>query len=267
MTSFCNIVIDACPRPQLARTLLFARELSDAFGSRVTGISCVWPRRSATAVALASALSSQTEVHSMEHALRASRIIFDEVFAGGNAGSEWFSGISDPVTAMRRHLLTADLLITDVPGEGAYLQPDPAALAIECGTAVLRLGKKLPARFSKVVVAWKDSPQARRAMHEALPILKVAERVTVIGVGDEVTEERLAAVVVHLGCHNVKAHYRHVPKEHDGVCSTLQQAARHEGASLIVSGLYGRSSMAERILGGVSKEMMAGIEISWLMAH
>ena len=46
----------------------------------------------------------------------------------------------------------------------------------------------------------------------------------------------------------------------------LDQAGR-EGSDLIVTGVFGRNSLAERVFGGVTTEMLKSNEICWFIAH
>jgi len=124
----------------------------------------------------------------LERALASSRSIVDKVFAADREYIRCCSGIADPNAAMRELLLTTDLLITDSTVSEDRELPNPAQLAHGSGVPVLRLGRSLVgAPFSHVMVAWKDTAQARRADHEALPLLIRAESVSVVGAGDEVS--------------------------------------------------------------------------------
>lgn len=169
---------------------------------------------------------------------------------------------------MRDHLLAADLLITNSSEAGACVLPDPADLAIRTGTPVLRLGRQAgQTRLANVLVAWKDCAQARRAVHDALPLLERAGNVTVVGVGDEVSADRLEAVAGHLRRHKVKAGHRHVSRSPDDVCADLLAQAAREGANLIVSGAYSHGPLTERLLGGVTRDILESTDMSWFLAH
>lgn len=268
MTDFCEIVVDACPRPGLHRTLEFAHEMSRSFGAKLSVCSYAWPRMSMKDILGPSAFLAQEQTIRLERALATSRNVFDRVFKANKEKPDWCSLISEPSAAMQAHLLTADLLITDSSEEDACVLPNPAYLSLESGIPVLRLARQLAdSRFSSVLIAWKNSSQARRAVHDAMPILMRADSVSVVGVGDEISIDRLDAVAEHLRRHKVKAHSWHIPNTAGDVCASLLTQAQQEGAQLIVSGAYSRSPLAERVLGGVTTSMLKNAEISWLMAH
>lgn len=267
MLEYCDIVVDACPRDDLHRTLAYARDMARTFGARVSAASYAWPRRSIKDVLVRSTLPDQEQVMLMNRALAASRGAFDQVFATGSEEADWHSGIGDPAFEMRAHLLAADLLITGSTEVGPCVLANPARVALECGVPVLRMGRAPPTGLSSVLVGWKDAAQARRAVHDALPILLRAERVLVVGVGDEVAMQRLDTVAAHLRRHAVKARPWHVPDTAGDVAASLIEQAQREGAQLIVTGAFSRGPWAQRVLGGVTASMLGNAEISWLTSY
>lgn len=266
--SFREILVDACPRGDVHRTLEYARETAIEFGASLSVASFAWPRSSIVGdVLAASALSALEHTRAMEEALRGTRSAFDAVLSGTAVEAEWCSAIIEPSVALREHLFTADLLITSAHDEGNCVSPDAAELALASGTPVLRLGKSVTTyRFPKIIIAWKDSSQARRAAHDALPFLQRADSVTVVGVGDEVSSDRLEAVARHLRRHDVAVKHVHVPYRGNTAIDLLDQAERDE-ATLIVAGVYSRTPFAERVLGGVTAELIKSTDISWFMGH
>jgi nucleotide-binding universal stress UspA family protein len=268
MSGFRDIVVDACPRPGLLRTLERARDIGRTFNAKLSVRACAWPRTSLTQAFAPNGLLAQAQTRLMDDALAVSRSEFEKVFGAGDDMAEWRAEISEPSAAMHAQLLTADLMITDSSEEDTCVPPNPARAALDAGIPVLRLGQNpVPNELSRVVVAWKDSPQARRAVHAALPILAKADRVAVVGVGDDVAEDRLEAVTAHLRCHEVKAHHRHVPATGGDVFWALIGQAQHEEAGLMVTGLYSRGLLTEKIFGGVTADLLKNAGVSWFAAH
>src|SRR4051794_41854404 len=50
----------------------------------------------------------------------------------------------------------------------------------------------------RVIVAWKDTREARRAVSDALPVLKAAEEVFVVAIGDETRRAGVEDVAAYL---------------------------------------------------------------------
>lgn len=266
--SFREIVVDACPKSDIQQTLERALEIAAAFDAQLVVAAYAWPVTTVSDVLAGNSFTIQKQTQEMQDALNSSRDAFDRVFASAPIDVEWCSGISNPATALRDHLLTADLLITSASRGHGCVTPEPATLALQTGTPVLRLGAATAtARFSNILVAWKDCPQGRRALHDALPILKRADKVTVVGVGDEISAVRLEAVAEHLRRHNVATNHLHLSHSEQDVCADLISHAQRENADMIVAGVYSRGTLTERILGGVTRELLKTAELSWFMAH
>jgi len=266
--SFRDIVVDACPKNDIQRTLELASELATAFDAKLFVAAYAWPKARFTDSFSGNSLSVQMKTQEMQESLDSSRAAFKQVFPDTSIDVEWCEGIRDPAIALQEHLLAADLLITSVAESNDCVVAEPAALALNSGTPVLRIGGAIAAwRFSNVLVAWKDCPQARRALHDALPILERADKVTVVGVGDEISGARLEAVAAHLRRHNVPAGHLHLSHSEYGVGADLICHAHRETADLIVAGAYSRGPIAERVWGGVTRELLRTGELSWFMAH
>jgi len=267
--SFANIVVDASPNSGVRRTLEAARDISAEFGSKLTVASYAWPRTSLLRDAIGSNIMSvEWQTQKMEEALEKTRGIYEEVMQGSEVDSDWCSGIMEPGNILRDHLFISDLAITGTGDAEAFIDSDPTDLAQRSGAPVLRIGQKAADwRFEQVLVAWKDSREARHAIHAALPILQRAKSVLIVGVGDKVTADRLEAVSRHMRGHRVAARHLHLSRDTESVCAQLLSRAEVEGCDLIVSGAYSRSRQSERIFGGVTRGILAADQMSWLFAH
>jgi nucleotide-binding universal stress UspA family protein len=265
-----DIIVDATPRDDLVQTLEYARDLAAGFDARVKAACFAWPRTSALRTALASnPLSVLEDTRRMEAALAAAHGAFLQVFGSDAKTAEWISGVAEPARSLCDHLLTADLLVTSSAPPVACLLPNAGELAIHGGGPVLRFGQAAKGRgFSNAVIGWKDAPQARRALHDALPLLQRAQVVTVIGVGDEVEQGQLEAVAAHLKRHDVTAAVNPIPASAGSTgAEDLLGEARRLGADLIVTGAFGRGPLAQRVWGGMTSGLQTDVELSWLMSH
>ena len=99
----------------------------------------------------------------------------------------------------------------------------------------------------------------------ATPVLALSARVTVAGVGDEVTLERLDAVAAYLNHRGLNATARHLPAR-ESVHRSLLHYLQQEGWPLIVAGARGRGLWTERLFGGVTRELLDSSDASWLLA-
>lgn len=267
--TYADIVVDATPSPTVRQTLEVAAEFVEAYGGRLSVAAFAWPRTSLLNEALlGSAGGPQLQALAFGEALESTQAMHGEVFAGRQVATDWCSGISDPNLILNEHLLAADLAILGASAGGQFATVDPTELSARSGAPVLQIGSVRPrVPFRHVLIAWKDSREARRSVHEALPLLRRAERVVVLGVGDEVRSERLAQVARHLARHQVAATHLHLSKTAAGVCAQILQHAETEGCDLLVSGAYSRPRYSERVFGGVTRELVRGLPMAWLLAH
>jgi nucleotide-binding universal stress UspA family protein len=158
----------------------------------------------------------------------------------------------------------------DPPPQPADL---PACLLLSSGRPVLTVPAMCaladPARH--VLVAWDGSVEAARAVADALPLLRIAQRTTVLGFGDETVHagsgmqdcERLAA---WLGRHGIEAQVAARALGSD-VGEALLSAAADLDASLLVMGAYGHARLRELALGGVSATVLRAMTLPVLLAH
>jgi len=114
-----------------------------------------------------------------------------------------------------------------------------------------------PVGFKSVAVAWDGSASAARAVADALPFLKRAERVELVMVGEGAAEEGFfgARLVQHLACHKIHASYLTLSK-FAGVADALLSHVAEVGSDLLIMGAYDHSRLRERVLGGVSREIL-----------
>ena len=124
----------------------------------------------------------------------------------------------------------------------------------------------------RVVVGWNASPQAARALHDALPLIEPTARVKVIAVNPQVDdgshgEQPGADIARHLARHDLKVEVERISSDEvtDGEC--LLNAVADEAADLLVLGAFGHSRFREFILGGVTRTMLQEMTVPVLLAH
>jgi nucleotide-binding universal stress UspA family protein len=114
---------------------------------------------------------------------------------------------------------------------------------------------------NRIVIAWNESHEAARAVHDALPILKRAKHIQIISVSksDKTEKEniiRCEQLQRHLNHHNIHAEVFAPDKSPKGVGYTIFESALEYNAELIVMGAYGHSRFKEIILGGTTKYLI-----------
>ena len=124
-----------------------------------------------------------------------------------------------------------------------------------------------------IVVAWNSSRPAARAVNDALPLIERADRTTVLAVNPAEFIGRHNAppiewLVKHLrrhGAHADVVQLENIPAGSIG--DALQVEARALGADLVVAGAFGHPKVWEKLLGGVTHDLLSRMTLPILMSH
>ena len=120
-----------------------------------------------------------------------------------------------------------------------------------------------------IMLAWNGTREAKHALDAALPLMQHARKVVVFGV-DRCDGKHIpgADVSAHLARHGVRAEARHtVTAPGIGVADALLSEIGDRGIDLLVMGGYGHSRLRERLLGGVTRDVLREMTVPVLMAH
>jgi nucleotide-binding universal stress UspA family protein len=124
-----------------------------------------------------------------------------------------------------------------------------------------------------IVVAWNASRPAARSVNDAMALIERAERITVLMVNPSkiidwpgaVPGERL---VEHLSRHGATAGAIRIDNvRSDSVADALLANARAVGGDLVVAGAFGHPRLWEKLLGGVTADLLARMDLPVLMSH
>ena len=121
-----------------------------------------------------------------------------------------------------------------------------------------------------VFVAWKETPEAARAVAAAMPILSTARQVVLAHVGDEDFEGSYALdeFAARLRWHDIAAEVRSIPRAFGRFTSDLLLTAAAEvRADLIVMGGYGHNRFRELVLGGVTDTVLRDASLPVFVLH
>jgi nucleotide-binding universal stress UspA family protein len=194
--------------------------------------------------------------------------------AGPDQPTEWRAAIDSPTEFLVREARAADLIIIgrDRPSGDLYRTPDPGAAVLRAGRPVLAVPNGVDSlKAEHVVVGWKDTREARRALHDSLPLIRDARSVAIVeilGRGNETSAQtHIDDVARYLARHHVAATVRQPEHATGSVAGELIRVAQKIDADLIVAGGYGHSRLGEWIFGGVTQGLLAASPVCCLLSH
>jgi nucleotide-binding universal stress UspA family protein len=165
----------------------------------------------------------------------------------------------------------SDLVVMGRATRPNALPPDLLpTLLMGCGRPVLLAAATAPSRLDgTIMVAWRDTPDAARAMVAAAPLLGKAARVVFVAVdeGIEGTRDAIDDVARQFRWTGVPADVEVVAPDGRPVSDVLLAVAKARGADLMVMGAYGHSPMRELIFGGATQAAIQHADIPILLLH
>ncbi|WP_342238561.1 universal stress protein [Inquilinus sp. OTU3971] len=173
-----------------------------------------------------------------------------------------YAHFADLVVATQRHESNAEFVLPAVPRD----------VLLSAGVPVLILPPDWrPQPVGRnIVLAWNASREATRAVHDALPLLARAEKVTLFEFAPPADRIESAPRLMadHLRRHGVEAELFTWPDLDDtSPVDALFSCLDRQGSDLIVAGAYGHSPLAEGLLGGVSEDLIHNVSMPLLMSH
>ena len=183
---------------------------------------------------------------------------------------EWRSALEPPGDLLLREARAADLLV--VGRKRSRDDADPGVIVLRAGRPVLLAPDTVAALpLRRVVVAWKDTRECRRAVRDALPFLHQAKEVLLVEIGEAESEpqakKNLADVGAYLVRHRVIVAAGIWRRPRGPLAADLLHIVREEKADLIVAGGYGHSRLGEWIFGGVTRELLTASPVCCMLSH
>ena len=187
--------------------------------------------------------------------------------------SEWRAMREMPARALASAARACDVVVVSAhPQTNYYRAADPAEVVMRSGRPVLVTpAKASPLDGRAVVLAWKDTREARRALQDGLLFLQRAEQVVVVAVcaQDEAgaVQRQVDDVIAYLSRRGVRATAKVSIAPDAGVVGELNATAQAIGADLIIAGAYGQSRLREWVFGGVTRTLMDEPTCHLLLSH
>lgn len=254
--------------------LRITADLARRFDAAVIGIAACQPMQMVVGDGYICGDLIAENDHLVVAELAAAESQFRTALASSSGALSWHgslscSSIADYIAQAARG---ADLII-------AGTAPDAAAdvqRRLNLDDLVMQAGRPLlvvppgAALLQRVLVGWKDTRETRRAIVDALPLLKMAAQVVVVELDhageQEAAQGRLDEVCAWLHRHGVEA-TAVAAVSHGDDAKQLQDIADAHQAHVIVAGAFGHSRLLEWVLGGMTRNLLAPVRRCSLLSH
>ena len=277
MTYATVMVSLALDQPNEAR-LQIAGELAERFEADIVGVAAAQfaPPLYFTDGAEAQALIDDGEA-SVRRRLAGLEAQFRAATKNRGGHAEWRSAVDFPVRFALAQARCADIVVSGGQSPAfadAFALASPKDLVMQAGRPLLVVPDRVNwLDLRSVLVAWKDTPEARRAVADALPMLRKARDVTVVAIPERdddrsVVMAGVTDVAAWLARHGVAATARICEgARNETAAAQLEKVAGDVDAGLIVAGAYGHPRFRELILGGVTQYLVTQTARSVLLSH
>jgi nucleotide-binding universal stress UspA family protein len=222
-------------------------------------------------------LLADARAEAATRAERARARLGPEAVACGVRGTEAVTLWCAETAAM--HALHCDMSVIGRPGMGE-LAGSPRfdltfrSLLLRSGRPVVVVPSQvaLPIPAVRVVLAWKPTPQAARALHDALPLLAGAAEIDVLVVEPKVVdggygEQPGADIGRLLARHGVRVNVVQQPRAGLTTGECILRHVREIDAGLLIMGGYGHRHWRELVLGGATRTVVEGAPCAVLLSH
>lgn len=186
----------------------------------------------------------------------------------GASSAEWVAVVGASPDRLILHARAADLVVM---GPDARAGDMLSQVLVESGRPVLFVPAAPPSGLlDRVIVAWNDTAEAARAVTAAMPLLERAGSVAVVTVSDgsdpsaEESADRLAAALRH---HTKAVAVTGLRTSGGSAGEVLLDAARADGATLLVMGGYSHSRLRQMVFGGFTRDILENAGLPVLIAH
>jgi nucleotide-binding universal stress UspA family protein len=181
------------------------------------------------------------------------------------------AGAADQIGRIARRF---DLAVVGQPERKASL-PDQVVdegVLFESGRPVIFVPfiHKGGSKLDRIMVCWDGSRAASRAVADAMPLLKKANKVEVVIISTKPGKDNElpgADLGQHLARHGLDIDVKRITSPDVDVPSTILSYAADSSADMIVMGGYGHSRLREFVLGGATRGLLEAMTVPVLMSH
>ena len=271
-----QLLVHVEPGPVSERRLRYALSMAQSRDMKLVGLAVRLSMSATVSTTMGDPMAMAALGEASGECCLTARELFDSVTHGSGIELEWREASGTPVPVVAAEAGRADLVIIGrndrLDSEGGVYQIAPADVIMASGTPVMVVSADAPLSFKarRILLAWKSTPQAVRAVHDALPLLKSAETVVLTEVVSELEDGKYEisaeAMAGYLTSHGTEVSIRRLLSTGDAGYQLIEAASDNE-CDLIVAGAYGHSRLREWVLGGVTRSLLETPTMPCILSH
>ena len=140
---------------------------------------------------------------------------------------------------------------------------------LEASASILLMPKLEPAVIGyHIAIAWNGSMEVIKAIKQNVAILKLAQKVTFITIGEE--DESLPeddGISLYLSVNAISFSFKRIPKISSKIVLLIEKSCMELEVDLLIVGAYTNSLIRHALLRGVTTHIMEKTRIPVLMSH
>lgn len=252
-----------------------AIDIAKRFDGTLIGLAAGLPQlpisvsSAALGVVAVGAEYSEVDRQALEAEFAKAGALFKEKTAAAGVKGEWRAALEGPAAAIVAAAAAADLLVVGPGNEsllGDFDAPSAGDIVLHTGRPVLLVPKGVDRiAVGNVVVAWKNTPEAQRALADGVPFMKDAN-VVIVQVKEGEESPSAADAQAFLARHGIAATVETLTGR-EPAHEQITAFAKRTQADLIVAGAYGHTRLREWIFGGVTRGLIADPPAPCLLSH
>jgi nucleotide-binding universal stress UspA family protein len=184
----------------------------------------------------------------------------------------WFAEVPPGEGLVGSHGRAFDVIVMSRPDADTVAPYNRAIESglFESGRPVLLSPPTAPKGIAtNIMIHWNGSTEQARANAFAMPLLQIAERVTVLTVidGQDVPGPSADQVRNQLRYNGIAAQLMSIEREGRSTGEAVLAAAGAQGCDLLIKGAFTRNRLRQTIFGGATSHIMHHAELPLFMAH
>jgi nucleotide-binding universal stress UspA family protein len=215
--------------------------------------------------------SSAAARHVRDFCARSQIELVDAPVLSPHVTANWREEEGDARQRLMFHARHNDLVVLSRAKRPNGLPPDLLEnLLMGCGRPILLTCATAPRNLAgTIMVCWRETPEAARAVVAATPFLTRAERVVFASVDENggAAADAVHDVASQFRWSGVQTDVQLLPANGRPTAETLSAAAQACNADLIVMGAYGHSRMRELLFGGCTQAILRHADRPVLLLH